>query len=229
MSWIEKGQLASFEKQPLAGLFFLDGDAIAREVGRDWTAGQKYPRIAFPSGLKFDLWEGSESPIVHLFGELDLILRSTRDEAFKHAFDIGEQCGYLAAPLGEDQLELISYEDHLVVTYDNEKQMMVNVEQVKRRAEPSLPEGRFPLGRVVATPGALDSLQDADHNPLELLDRHVSGDWGDLSEEDRQENELSIEKDYRILSAYVLDTGVKVWVITEADRSVTTILLPSEY
>ena len=229
MSWFEKQSSVSFEHQALAGLFFLDGDAIAREVGRDWTAGQKYPRIAFPSGLKFDLWEGSESPIVHLFGELDLPLQHTRDEAFEQALDIGEQCGYLAAPLGESKLELISYEEHLVVTYDNEKQMIVNVEEVKREAGPLLPEGRFPLGSIVATPGALDILQAADQNPLELLDRHVNGDWGDLSEEDRQENELSIDNGYRILSAYGLDTGVKVWVITEADRSVTTILLPSEY
>ena len=229
MAWKEKGQSFSFEEQPIEGLFLLDGDILAEEIKRDWTKGQKYARIAFPSGAKFDIWEGQETPIVHLFGELDLPLQHTRDEAFKQAFDIGEQCGYMVTPLGESKLELISYEEHLVVTYDNEKQMIVNVEEVKREAGPLLPEGRFPLGSIVATPGALDILQAADQNPLELLDRHVNGDWGDLSEEDRQENELSIDNGYRILSAYGLDTGVKVWVITEADRSVTTILLPSEY
>lgn len=67
MSWIEKGQSASFEHQPIDGLFFLHGDVIARHVGQNWTEGQKYPRIAFPSGLKFDLWEGRSTPIVHLF------------------------------------------------------------------------------------------------------------------------------------------------------------------
>jgi hypothetical protein len=144
MGWIEKGQSASFEHQPLEGLFFLDGDVVAREVRRDWTAGQKYPRLAFPSGLKFDLWEGSHSPIVHLFGELDLALQSGRDEALEHAADVGEQCGYLAAPVGQDQLELIGYEDHLLLTYDNEKRMMVDVEQVKRE-RPALPARPMPL------------------------------------------------------------------------------------
>lgn len=62
-----------------------------------------------------------------------------------------------------------------------------------------------------------------------LLGRHQSGDWGDLSAEDIKENEFSVKEGFRLLSAYKLETGVKVWVITEADRSVTTILLPSEY
>lgn len=93
----------------------------------------------------------------------------------------------------------------------------------------SIPEPLFPLGRLLATPGALDSLAEAETNSLELIMRHVSGDWGDLDEEDKRENELSLEHGFRILSAYTLDTGVKVWVITEYDRSATTILLPSEY
>lgn len=85
------------------------------------------------------------------------------------------------------------------------------------------------MGQLVATPGALNRLQEAGQSPLELIVRHVTGDWGELDEEDRQANELSVEQGYRILSAYRLDSGEKVWVITEADRSVTTILLPSEY
>jgi hypothetical protein len=144
MAWIEQTQSASFEHQPLPGLFFLHGDVIAEEVGRDWTRGQKYARIAFPSGLKFDLWEGRETPIVHLFGELDLALHSSRDKAFEHAFGIGEQCGYLAAPVGENQLELIGYQDHLLLTYDNQRQTMVNVEQVKRE-KPAMPARPMPL------------------------------------------------------------------------------------
>lgn len=117
----------------------LDGDVIAEEIGRDWTRGQKFARIAFPSGNKFDLWEGRNSPVVHLFGELDLALRSTRDEALEHAIDIGEQCGYLAAPVAEDQLEVIGWEDHLLITYDNERRLMVDVEQVKRDGPPPRP------------------------------------------------------------------------------------------
>lgn len=95
--------------------------------------------------------------------------------------------------------------------------------------QPSSPEPLFSLGQVVATPGALKSLKTAQQNPLELISRHVTGDWGDLNEEDKQENELSVDRGFRILSAFELPTGKKVWIITEADRSATTILLPSEY
>lgn len=91
------------------------------------------------------------------------------------------------------------------------------------------PEPRFPLGQIVATPGALEAFRAADQTPEEFLARHVSGDWGNLDEEDKAENELSLEKGFRLLSAYQLSTGVKIWVITERDRSATTILLPDEY
>jgi hypothetical protein len=88
---------------------------------------------------------------------------------------------------------------------------------------------KFPLGHLVATPGALDAFAKADNSPQEFLDRHVAGDWGDLSAEDRQENEFSVANDLRILSAYRLRDGTKIWIITEADRSSTCILLPEEY
>ena len=87
----------------------------------------------------------------------------------------------------------------------------------------------FELGQTVATPGALDSLGQAEEAPLTYLLRHVTGDWGDLPEEDIEENERSLEEGFRLFSAYHLSTGVKIYVITEWDRSVTTILLPSEY
>ena len=93
----------------------------------------------------------------------------------------------------------------------------------------ALPKILFPLGTIVATPKALDAIRHAKETPMHLLQRHMTGDWGELDEEDRKENELSVEQGYRILSAYVLLTGVKIWVITEADRSATTLLLPSEY
>ncbi len=86
------------------------------------------------------------------------------------------------------------------------------------------------MGRIVSTPGALDALAAEGANALQLLKRHVSGDWGELGEDDKAENEFSLNKGFRILSAYLLPkTGVKVWIITEADRSATTLLLPSEY
>jgi hypothetical protein len=87
----------------------------------------------------------------------------------------------------------------------------------------------FPLGQVVATPGALAALEDAGQNPAEFLGRHVTGDWGDLDEHDRRENELSLRQGLRLLSAYQTSKGVRIWVITEWDRSATTILLPDEY
>ncbi len=86
----------------------------------------------------------------------------------------------------------------------------------------------FPLGQVVATPGALKLLEEAGEDPLYYLARHHSGDWGELDAHDRRENELSLKHGWRLFSSYLVGDE-KVWIITEADRSVTTILLPSEY
>jgi hypothetical protein len=88
---------------------------------------------------------------------------------------------------------------------------------------------RFRLGQVVATPGALAALEEAHQSPQEFLERHQSGDWGEVGAEDWKENELSVRKNFRVLSAYTLSTGTKIWIITEADRSATTLLLPDEY
>ena len=83
------------------------------------------------------------------------------------------------------------------------------------------------LGRVVITANALAHLSDVDvHGALR---RHVQGDWGDVGEEDRQENDFSLREGFRILSAYHSANGTKFWVITEHDRSVTTVLLPEDY
>jgi hypothetical protein len=87
----------------------------------------------------------------------------------------------------------------------------------------------FPLGQVVSTPGALEAMAKANTNGMLLLLRHVTGDWGEVCKEDARENELSVKEGFRILSAYTLSTGVKIWIITESDRSATTFLLPSEY
>jgi hypothetical protein len=80
-----------------------------------------------------------------------------------------------------------------------------------------------------ATPGAIEALSDAEQEAAEFLYRHQHGDWGNLGDEDKQENEFSVDKHLRIFSAYHLSDGTKLWIITEADRSVTTLLLPSEY
>jgi hypothetical protein len=88
---------------------------------------------------------------------------------------------------------------------------------------------RFPLGQIVATPGTLKALTEAGDSPASFLRRHVVGDWGELDEEDRQENERSVSAGFRLLSAYSLSTSIRIWVITEADRLSTCILLPEEY
>jgi hypothetical protein len=87
----------------------------------------------------------------------------------------------------------------------------------------------LPLGQVVATPGALHVLVLAGENGLLYLARHASGDWGIVSPEDACANDLARETGERILSAYRLRDGTKLWIITEADRSSTCILLPEEY
>lgn len=86
----------------------------------------------------------------------------------------------------------------------------------------------LPLGRVFATPGALKLLMEAEGHPFDLLARHATGDWGELCAFDRRQNEAALRNRYRVLSSYPVG-GERVWVITEADRSVTTVLLPEEY
>jgi hypothetical protein len=86
----------------------------------------------------------------------------------------------------------------------------------------------LPLGRVVATPGALKLLVEARAHPFEYLARHAAGDWGDLCAFDRRQNEIALRDGLRVLSSYPVGREC-VWIITEADRSVTTILLPDEY
>ena len=85
----------------------------------------------------------------------------------------------------------------------------------------------FPLGRVVITPGVLDALSEAD--VLNALRRHARGDWGELCGEDVQENELALVEGWRLLSAYRGGNDRRFWIITEADRSSTCVLLPEEY
>ena len=93
---------------------------------------------------------------------------------------------------------------------------------------------KFSLGRIVATPGALQALHAAGQSADEFLARHVVGDWGDLDDEDCQANEAALIDGSRILSAYKTRKGERIWVITEAVNDVglrycTTILLPSDY
>ncbi len=88
---------------------------------------------------------------------------------------------------------------------------------------------KFSPGSIVATPGALAALEASGDDAMAYLVRHIAGDWGEVDEQDRRENELSLVHGFRLLSAYTLNSGTKIWVITEADRSATTVLLPEEY
>lgn len=88
---------------------------------------------------------------------------------------------------------------------------------------------RFPMGKPVITPAAQAVLDAAGIPGVLLLARHLRGDWGDLSVEDLASNELALLTGKRLMSSYALPGGGKVWMITEADRSVTTILLPDDY
>jgi hypothetical protein len=95
--------------------------------------------------------------------------------------------------------------------------------------EPPKKRRVFELGKIVATPRALVTLEKAGQEPGDFLERHVACDWGDLSAEDQKENDYSVEHGFRLLSSYQTNAGNKLWIITEADRSATTLLLPEEY
>ncbi len=93
---------------------------------------------------------------------------------------------------------------------------------------------KFELGRLLATPGAIEAFVAAGENPANYVGRHVAGDWGDVCDDDKRANDEALVSGERLLCAYRLKTGEKIWIITEAEsapgeRSATTILLPEEY
>lgn len=90
-----------------------------------------------------------------------------------------------------------------------------------------MPTRSFSLGRVVATPGLIEAVPQ--HEYTAALRRHVACDWGEVCDEDKRANDRALEEGTRLLSAYRSSEGVKFWIITEADRSATTLLLPEEY
>ena len=105
---------------------------------------------------------------------------------------------------------------------------------VQHSPTPSLPHQRpdfslFPLGQIVATPGAIDLLRSMALSPLNFVTRHALGDWGQIDDQDRQANRAALHSGSRLLSSYQLGREHKLWIITEADRSATTLLLPQEY
>lgn len=87
----------------------------------------------------------------------------------------------------------------------------------------------FPLGQILLTPGTQELLAEMPETKRAPLTRHVTGDWSEMSEGDQEENRFSVDKPLRIFSSYKLADDTKIWIITEADRSATTLLLPEEY
>jgi hypothetical protein len=94
---------------------------------------------------------------------------------------------------------------------------------------PVISKMKFSLGKLVATPGALAAITESGQHPWDFIVRHMAGDWGDVDQEDKAANDQALEDCSRLLSAYTTAKGKKLWIITEADRSATTILLRQEY
>lgn len=147
-------------------------------------------------------------------GEMQPILREHLSEA-----DVREFSDFLSSPEGQTEFK---------------KRLRLEAWKV-REVEPEKPERaerKFPLGQIVMTRGVNDLVAENTEFAkfaMESLRRHASGDWGDLGPEDKKENELSLRRGFRLLSAYEKYPLPKIWIITEADRSVTTTLFPSEY
>lgn len=121
--------------------------------------------------------------------------------------------------------------DILVSLYPPETIVSDNLNSGCAAAPTTPPQPLFALGQLVGTPGAIKALEDAELAYQDYVARHHAGIWGDLSAEDREANDAALLAGGRLLSAYVINwlTGAKIWIITEADRSATTILLPEEY
>ena len=147
MTWVEKGQVTAFDKgSPLTGLFYLDGDIVARLSRRDWTVGQKMPMLAFPSGEEFPLWESADPAaggVVHLFGELDLPFKDTRERAFERVAYVAEQVGYRVQRVGENGLAVWGHgaDERVLITYDPESGQMQDVVPLDDAEPASLASG----------------------------------------------------------------------------------------
>lgn len=88
---------------------------------------------------------------------------------------------------------------------------------------------KFPPGQIVMTPGAVEAFATNEQQPMDFIRRHLMGDWGEVDDQDRAANDWALISERRILSAYSLKDGTKFWIISEADRSSSCILLPEEY
>lgn len=195
MGWIEKRKSATFERLPIHGLVYLDGDLLARLIEErnrgvefpifnpQWLKGQKFPMVEFPSGERFDLWETkaeARGGIVHIFGEMDLpIWGQARDDAYSQADDIASEVGYIAHKRGDNGLEVMGYDrgEHYLITYDNTQRRIVNIEPIA--VEHPIPIQRPPLLDAESRQ-RLPKLRATEHqgvNALAQVKFFVPGGW----------------------------------------------------
>ena len=120
-------------------------------------------------------------------------------------------------------VESVEWDDERMIL----KKVIVIASDYRKADDPAMVVPLFSYGTVVATPGALTKVGTA--NCVRCLLRHLAGDWGVVEGRDERDNVLSLEEGYRIWSSYRTEDGERLWIITEADRSVTTLLLPGEY
>jgi hypothetical protein len=118
-------------------------------------------------------------------------------------------------------------DDYLSASYLERERHVFNDALILRRMIRS--EQMVDLGRYICTPGAKEAMEAAGQQAYIFLDRHSFGDWGEVCRDDWEQNDLSLRDGFRLLSTYRTARGVRLWIITEADRSATTILLPEEY
>jgi len=173
MSWQEKLKQTIFEQLdfPIHGLFFLDGDIVALTLRGAHTEGYKYPMIAFPSGEEFPLFDGGsrEESNIHLFGEMDLLLYTTRDEAYLQAKDIADMCGYVVRLRGDTQMDVWGEDVHerFTLTYDNSEPVVVDIARLAEPVEPPVHQAHILMNDEIQA--QLPPLFSNEHLGLEAI------------------------------------------------------------
>jgi hypothetical protein len=169
--------------------------------------------------VKEQVWNEDRAPVFLLAGRL-------KEEVTDDAPELG--CSLYSDLLNSALLEVHWHEvaeTFLEIDEETSEGQIATSQELSE--EPRIEASRFSLGRVVTTSNALHALEAEDVSAA--LVRHAGGDWGECSPDDWKENELSLQEGFRLFSVYRSAKGVKFWVITEADRSSTTVLLPDEY
>jgi hypothetical protein len=134
MSWYSKEKPTPFDKLPIDGLTFLDGDLLASVFLREWIKGKKCPVIEFPSGFIADIRESldPQNLIIELFGELEFLYKQSRNDAFAYASKIAKELGYVVKKIGKDKLELQGYEDeeHFLISYHTALKYITDIQRL---------------------------------------------------------------------------------------------------